>query len=235
MAIYQLPKRPLFPSPEEAEENGLLAVGGDLSPKRLLNAYAQGIFPWYHEGQPILWWSPDPRMVLFPKNFKRHKNLKRTIRKKLFSITFDTCFQQVIEQCASTRIEKEGTWITEDMKKAYVKLHQLGYAHSVETWQNGQLVGGLYGVSLGHTFFGESMFHLVTDASKVALWHLVDLMIFWDFDMIDVQQETDHLKSLGAIPVERKKFLHLLKGSMNKPTKKGLWTIPETINQNQHD
>ncbi len=224
MAIYYLPEEPLFPDPEEAEPDGLLAVGGDLLPERLLNAYANGIFPWYSDGLPIMWWSPDPRMVLFPEDFKRHKNLRRTVNKQIFKVTFDADFDRVIELCAATRAQSdEGTWITREMIEAYKKLHRLGYAHSVETWKNGELVGGLYGVSLGGSFFGESMFHLVTDASKVALWHLVDLLSAWNFDMIDAQQETAHLKSLGAKPVDRKNFLHLLKRSLKKPTKKGSW------------
>jgi leucyl/phenylalanyl-tRNA--protein transferase len=224
MSIYLLTDEPVFPDPNEAGEEGLLAVGGDLSPERLLNAYAAGIFPWYSSGQPILWWSPDPRMVLFPENFKRHKNLRRTVNKGIFRVTVDTCFDEVIDHCAGIREgSDEGTWITGEMKSAYKELHRLGFAHSFETWQNGKLAGGLYGVSIGASFFGESMFHLVSDTSKVALWYLVELMIRWDFDMIDVQQETGHLKRMGATPVERKKFLNLLRVSVSKPTKKGSW------------
>ena len=226
MPLYKLPDEPVFPSPEDALEGGLLAIGGDLSPERLLNAYANGIFPWYSDEDPIMWWSPDPRMILFPNKFKRHKNLRRTVNKGIFKVTTDMAFDDVIENCAELRKnEDEGTWITEDMKNAYKELHKLGFAHSVETWKDSELVGGLYGVSLGGTFFGESMFHKVTDASKVALWHLVDLLIKWDFDMIDAQQETPHLKSLGAEAIERKKFLNLLKQSMRKPTLRGKWKI----------
>ena len=225
MSVYYLNEQPLFPHPEEADSDGLLALGGDLSEERLLNAYASGIFPWYSEGQPVLWWSPDPRMVLFPKDFKRHKNLRRTVNKGIFQVTFDRCFDEVIDQCAGIRNNSfEGTWITDEMKTAYKNLHKAGYAHSVETWREGKLAGGLYGVSLGGAFFGESMFHLLTDASKVALWYLVELMLKWDFDMIDVQQETNHLKSLGAVPVKRKIFLTLLEKSLKKPTKRGLWS-----------
>jgi len=225
MSIYYLNDKPVFPDPEEADRDGIIALGGDLSEERLINAYASGIFPWYSEGQPILWWSPDPRMILFPDSFKRSKSLRRTVNKNVFNVTFDKNFDEVIEQCATVRENNfEGTWITEDMKAAYKKLHKSGYAHSVETWKDGKLAGGLYGVSLGGVFFGESMFHLVTDASKVALWHLVELMLKWDFDFIDVQQETNHLKNMGAVPVERKKFLTLLKNSLKKTTKRGLWS-----------
>jgi leucyl/phenylalanyl-tRNA--protein transferase len=226
MPVYRLPDEIVFPDPGLAEDNGLLAVGGDLKPGRLVHAYANGIFPWYSEGEPVLWWSPNPRMILFPKEFKRHKNLRRTVNKAVFNITFDRAFRQVIGQCAAVRKnDNSGTWITRDMEMAYIKLHELGLAHSVEAWQNGSLVGGLYGVSLGGTFFGESMFHLVTDASKVALWHLTDRLLLWNFDMIDAQQETPHLSSLGAKPVERKKFLHLLKESLKKPTRRGSWSV----------
>ncbi len=225
MAVYRLPDEIIFPDPMLADEDGLLAVGGDLKPERLIQAYANGIFPWYSHGEPVLWWSPDPRIVLFPECFKRHKNLRRTVNKALFEVTFDKAFEKVIGLCASTRDnELTGTWITPEMELAYMELHKLGLAHSVETWQNGRLVGGLYGISLGGTFFGESMFHLVTDASKVALWFLVDRLLEWNFDMIDAQQETRHLSSLGAKPVERKKFLHLLKQSLEKPTRQGSWS-----------
>jgi len=225
MPVYHLIEEPYFPHPSVAERDGLLAFGGSLSPEWLLAAYAEGIFPWYSEGQPILWWSPDPRMVLFPEKFKRHKNLRRLVEQKKFEVRFDHDFSSVIELCS--RVPRKGqtdTWITDDMKDAYKELHRLGYCHSVETYYNDELVGGLYGVSLGGTFFGESMFHLVTDASKVALWHLVDFCLLHQFDMIDVQQETSHLKSMGAIPLPRNDFLALLEKSMEKPTQKGKWS-----------
>ncbi len=226
MPIYQLPEEPLFPNPEMAEEDGLLAVGGDLSPERLLNAYSQGIFPWYSEGQPLLWWSPDPRMLLFPKDFKRSKSLSRTVQSDKFQIKFDRNFEEVINHCSKiSRKGQPGTWITEEMKNAYINLHQLGFAHSVETYLEEKLLGGLYGISLGGAFFGESMFHLVTDASKVALWNLVDRALEWNFDFIDVQQDTEHLRSLGAVNVDRKKFLILLSESLKKETRKGNWGI----------
>ena len=168
MPVYQLPDEPVFPPADLANADGLLAIGGDLSTPRLINAYSSGIFPWYSEGQPILWWSPNPRMVLFPDRFKRHKNLRRTVEKNIFTYTFDQEFEKVIDHCSHIKRKKQDdTWITEEMKKAYIQLHKAGYAHSVETYQQGKLVGGLYGISLGSVFFGESMFHLQTDASKV--------------------------------------------------------------------
>lgn len=224
MPVYQLTDELIFPHPSNAREDGLLALGGDLKPERLVLAYQYGIFPWFSEGDPVLWWSPDPRAVLFPDKFKRSASLKQTVKKKRFKVTFDRAFEQVITSCATTkRSDDVGTWITSSMVEAYTNLFNLGLAHSVEAWQDDRLVGGLYGVSLGGTFFGESMFHLVTDASKVALWYLVERLISWNFDMIDVQQETKHLSSMGAIPVERKKFLHLLNKSLEKPTRQGSW------------
>lgn len=238
MSIYQLPDEIAFPSPEKAEPDGLLAVGGDLSAQRLIAAYSLGIFPWYSDGEPILWWSPDPRMVLFPKDFRVSKTLRKVANNGKFEIKFDTAFADVIEMCASvSRIDQEGeTWITQEMKEAYINLHKKGIAHSVETYTNGKLVGGLYGLSLGGCFFGESMFHTVTDASKVALYHLVNKLTEWNFDLIDVQQETRHLKSLGAIPIERKDFLPLLNKSMQRHSIVGKWEynnssgIPDIFN-----
>lgn len=225
MPVYGLTDELLFPNPEFAGKDGLLAVGGDLSESRLLLAYSLGIFPWYSEGQPILWWSPNPRMVLFPENFKVSKSLKKVVDSGKFKVQFDTNFEAVIEQCATTpRKGQLETWITADIKKAYTSLHNSGFCHSVETYLDGKLVGGLYGLSLGGVFFGESMFHHVTDASKVALWHLVEYVKKFDFDMIDVQQETSHLKSLGANPVSRSKFLTLLDQSLKKKTLKGNWS-----------
>lgn len=224
MPVYELIKEHIFPDPGEAEKDGLLAIGGDLDVNRLLLAYSSGIFPWYSEGQPILWWSPDPRMVLFPDEFKRTKSLRRLVLQGKFDIKFDTNFREVINNCSSIpRSDQNGTWITREMTKAYLILHDLGYCHSVETYLGTELVGGLYGISLGGVFFGESMFHFVTDASKVALWYLVDQLIKWDFDMIDVQQDTAHLKSLGAKSIDRKKFLHLLNTSMDKKSLIGNW------------
>lgn len=224
MPVFALNDELIFPSPEQAEKDGLLAIGGDLSPERLLLAYSKGIFPWYSQGQPILWWSPDPRMVLFPDAFKKHKNLRRTINSDKFEVHFDHSFEEVIDRCSQVeRKDQPDTWITNDMKNAFIGLHRKGFCHSVETYLDGELVGGLYGLSLGGAFFGESMFHLVTDASKVALWHLVELANRWNFDMIDVQQDTNHLRSLGAQTIDRRKFLLLLNESLKKETKIGNW------------
>ena len=224
MPIYNLSEEPLFPPADLADKDGLLAVGGDLKPQRLLNAYAAGIFPWYSEGQPILWWSPDPRMVLFPEKFRRHKNLRRIIDKDIFTFSFDQEFAKVICYCSTVnRQNQESTWITEEMKEAYINLHKKGYAHSVETYSNGKLVGGLYGVSIGRIFFGESMFHLKSDASKVALWHLADFCLKNGIQIIDVQQNTSHLKSMGAEIISRKNFLTLLKENMSTASITGDW------------
>ncbi len=211
MSVFQLSDELVFPPPGLAEPDGLLAVGGNLSPKRLLFAYAAGIFPWYDDSQPILWWSPDPRMVLFPQEFKRHKNLRRLVQSRKFMITMDTDFVGVIEACGKAeRKGQEGTWITKEMQEAYTRLFELGFAHSLECRIDGKLAGGLYGVALGKIFFGESMFHRVTDASKVALWHLVDYLLENGFKLIDVQQDTPHLRSLGARLIPRKDFLKIL-------------------------
>jgi leucyl/phenylalanyl-tRNA--protein transferase len=224
MPIYALNKEPIFPDPNLADESGLLAVGGDLSVDRLVQAYSNGIFPWYSQGEPILWWSPDPRMVLFPENFKISKSLKQTLKNKSFEVKFDTNFREVIKRCAEVpRRGQPGTWITKEMSNAYQNLFKEGIAHSVETYQNGNLVGGLYGLSLGAVFFGESMFQTERDASKVALYHLVKKVTQWNFLMIDAQVETDHMKSLGAINIERKEFLMILEKALNHPTIKGKW------------
>jgi leucyl/phenylalanyl-tRNA--protein transferase len=201
-----------FPPLERAlrHPNGLLAAGGDLSPERLLSAYRSGIFPWYSEGDPILWWSPDPRMVLFPAEFKLTRSLRKTLRKAVFTVTADTAFAEVIEACRQPRKAQPGTWITEDMKRAYCALHDLGYAHSVETRLDDQLVGGLYGVALGRAFFGESMFSRATDASKVALATLVPQLERWGFGMIDCQMRTPLLAAFGAREIPRREFARRL-------------------------
>jgi len=224
MPIFKLPKEIIFPDPNLAEEDGLLAVGGDLSQERLIEAYANGIFPWYSDGEPILWWSPDPRMILFPDKFKVSKSLRQSIRNKNFEVCFDRDFKAVIQNCAiSDRNGDTGTWITTEMQEAYIKLHNAGFAHSVETYKDDKLIGGLYGISLGKAFFGESMFHTESDASKIALYSLVSRMKDWGFHFIDVQQDTKHLESLGAETVPRKKFLELLEGSLKFPSVKGKW------------
>ena len=215
----------IFLHPELADEEGLLAAGADLSVQTLILAYSNGIFPWYSDGSPILWWSPDPRMVLLPEDFKVSKSLLQTIRNKGLDVKFDTYFASVIEQCSKVmRKGQKGTWITEEMKQAYINLHKEGYAHSVETFKDGQLVGGLYGVSLGGAFFGESMFYTIRDASKVALYHLVEKVKRFQFNFIDVQQSTAHLKSLGAKDLTRSEFLDRLQKALKKDTLRGCWS-----------
>jgi len=188
------------------EPDGLLAVGGCLSTKRLLNAYRCGIFPWYNPDEPILWWSPDPRLVVFPDKLIVSRSLAKTMRKNIFTVSFDTAFSQVIAACAKPRKDSEGTWISADINQAYINLHHQGYAHSVEVWFNDELVGGLYGVALGQVFFGESMFHSKTDASKVAFVSLVAQLKEWGYQLIDCQVHTSHLASLGAEEIDRREF-----------------------------
>lgn len=224
MPVFQLEKDPVFPHPDLAEKSGLLAIGGDLSPERLIQAYANGIFPWYSKGDPILWWSPDPRMVLYPDRFKASKSLRKTIRTGVFSVSFDAEFNSVIHACARIpRKGQPGTWIVPEMIDAYIRLHELGYAHSVEVYLEGKLAGGLYGISLGRVFFGESMFFTERDASKVALYHLVERLKSLDFQLIDAQVETDHLRSVGAINIPRKEFLIQLQEAVSYKTLKGNW------------
>jgi leucyl/phenylalanyl-tRNA---protein transferase len=224
MPVYLLDDELRFPHPDHADKDGLLAVGGDLSPDRLILAYANGIFPWFNDDSPIMWWSPDPRMILIPGNFKKSKSLLQTIRGKKFEVQFDGNFSEVIRHCASTsRKHEDGTWIVPEMIDAYTTLHKMGFAHSVGTYREGHLVGGLYGVSIGKAFFGESMFYLERDASKVALAALVDRLVEWEFHLIDAQQQTGHLRSLGARPVQRAVFLDLLKEAVKFPTITGKW------------
>ncbi len=214
-----------FPSPETASAEGLLAVGGDLSTDRLLEAYRCGIFPWYGTGQPILWWSPDPRMVLFPDQLKISRSLRKTLRHSGFRVTLDNAFRQVIEGCAEPRRGQPGTWITAEMQDAYCDLHAAGHAHSVETWIGRDLVGGLYGVALGGAFFGESMFSRTTDASKVALVHLVRQLEAWGYRLIDCQVTSAHLSSLGAEEIPRSTFLSLLGHALGLPGQSGSWAF----------
>ena len=226
MPIFRLVDEPIFPPPDYADPSGLLAVGGDLSKERLLEAYRLGIFPWYSDDQPILWWSPDPRLVLDLKDFTISRSLRKTLKKAIFQVTFDHAFEQVIQACAVVpRAAQNGTWITEEMREAYINLHGLGYAHSVESWLGGELVGGLYGVSLGKAFFGESMFHLKTDASKVALATLVEKLKSWDFHFIDSQMTTEHMIRLGAKELPRRIFLKRLQLALRQPPKRGRWRI----------
>lgn len=229
MAFYQLLEdEPYFPNPEEAEPDGLIAIGGDLSVERLINAYAAGIFPWFNEGDPLLWWSPNPRFVLFLDKLKISKSLKQTLRKQIFNIKYDTCFAKVLENCSSVkRKDEEGTWITEEMKKAYLELHELGLAHSIEVFFNDELVGGLYGVALGGVFCGESMFHTVSNASKVAFVSLVEKLKELNFDFIDAQMHTEHLEKFGAKNIPRTNFLSLLKKALEKSILQEKWTVLE--------
>jgi len=230
MAVYRLRADLAFPPPSHAEPSGLLAVGGDLSPERLLRAYSLGIFPWY-EDPPVLWFSPDPRMVIAPGGLHVSKRLLRTLRQGRLELRMDTAFEAVIRSCASVpRPGSSGTWLTAEMIEAYRALHELGYAHACEAWQAGELVGGIYGVSLGSGFFAESMFHRARDASKAALTALVWQLEAWGFTLFDCQLPTPHLASLGARPWPRKRFLGALARALEAPTRRGGWTLdPEAI------
>jgi leucyl/phenylalanyl-tRNA--protein transferase len=214
-----------FPALDTAlkEPDGLLAVGGCLTPKRLINAYRHGIFPWFNPGEPILWWSPDPRLVLFPEKLKVSRSLKKTLRHQRFYTTYNQSFASVVQACAAPRDEHGGTWITNSMQEAYWALHQRGVAHSIEVWQEGELVGGLYGVAIGRVFFGESMFHRVTDASKVAFAGLVGHLIEWGYELVDCQVSSGHLLSLGAENIPRAKFIELLDRYCEQLPASGAW------------
>ncbi|QQT28091.1 leucyl/phenylalanyl-tRNA--protein transferase [Sphingobacterium spiritivorum] len=207
--IFQLDDQDLsFPHPKYAEEDGLLAVGGDLSPDRLLLAYSNGIFPWFSDDSPILWYAPHERFVIFPEKLKVSKSMKQILRKAEFKVTLNTAFEQVIRQCAKIeRKDQDGTWITADMIDAYIRLHPSGYAHAIEVWQDGQLVGGLYGVLIGQVFCGESMFSKVPNASKIALIHLFQ---FFDLKFVDCQFHTDHLASMGGEMISQEDYLNIL-------------------------
>lgn len=226
MPVYRLEKRPVFPPVEEAEPDGLLAVGGDLSLERLLAAYRAGIFPWY-DSPPILWWSPDPRLVLEPDELHVSASLRKVIRQGRFEVRADTAFEQVIRACAETfRPGEDGTWITAEMQAAYIRLFEAGYAHCVESWMGGRLVGGIYGVSIGRAFFGESMFHHVNDASKVALAALVATLKARQIGLFDCQVSSPHLRSLGAREIPRSEFLRRLDEAVSFPTIRERWSIP---------
>ena len=214
-----------FPSLDTAlkEPDGLLAVGGCLTPTRLINAYRHGIFPWFNPGEPILWWSPDPRLILFPEKLKVSRSLKKTLRHRRFYITYNHSFNNVVQFCAAPRDEHGGTWITTSMQEAYRVLYQRGIAHSIEVWQEGELVGGLYGVAIGRVFFGESMFHRVTDASKVAFVGLVERLIDWGYELVDCQVSSGHLISLGAENIPRAKFIELLDCYCEQSPTAGAW------------
>jgi leucyl/phenylalanyl-tRNA--protein transferase len=224
VAVYRLDERLAFPPAEQAPRAGPLAVGGDLRPERLLLAYSQGIFPWYGEGEPILWHSPDPRMVLLVDEIRVPRSLRRTVRQGRFRLSLDTAFAPVVEGCArAARPGQLGTWITEAMREAYLELHRRGFAHSVEAWLGDELAGGLYGVSLGAAFFGESMFTRVADASKVALVALVEQLRRWDVRLVDCQVYTEHLARFGATEWPRRKFLQALGEALRHPTRRGPW------------
>ncbi|MDR4514081.1 leucyl/phenylalanyl-tRNA--protein transferase [Nitrosomonas sp.] len=210
--VHLITSDSLFPPLEEAllEPNGLLAVGGDLSPKRLINAYENGIFPWFNKDEPALWWSPDPRMVLFPNELKVSRSLRKSIKKNNYHVRCDSHFSEVMLACAEPRRNQAGTWIHPDMVSAYTALHEIGLAHSVETWIDGKLVGGLYGLAMGKVFFGESMFSRAPDASKIAFVYLVRHLIQWNYILIDCQVRTAHLASLGAREISRAEFSQIL-------------------------
>lgn len=217
-----------FPDVELAltDPDGLLAVGGELSTARLINAYRSGIFPWYEEDQPVLWWSPNPRCVLYPDQIHISRSLKKTLRKTQFKVTFDTAFSDVIAHCADLRVDQEGTWITDDIMEAFQQLHALGIAHSIEVWEldneSPLLVGGLYGIAMGKVFFGESMFSRRTDASKIALTHLCQQLQAWGFNLIDCQVHNNHLQSLGTAMLPRNEFITHLQSAIDDP-KHSLW------------
>ena len=226
MPVFSLPPEHVFPDPQLAREDGLLAVGGDLHPHRLLLAYAMGIFPWYSEGQPILWHSPDPRFVLIPAELRLQRSLRKVLKKHPFEIRMDTAFEEVIDACARARRPgQRGTWITRDMKDGYLELHRLGFAHSTEAWFEDQLVGGLYGVSLGSIYFGESMFARVDDASKVAFTYLIRQLQEWGFDVVDSQVYTRHLARFGAHEIPRRRYLSMLEAGLREPTRRGKWVL----------
>ena len=226
MPVYQLSEDLVFPSPHLASKEGLLAVGGDLTRSRLLLAYSLGIFPWYSENEPILWWSPDPRLVLYPDELKISRSLSRVIKKGAYTVTVDCAFEQVINECARVRLENhEGTWIVDEMVKAYCDLHESGFAHSVEAWEDGHLAGGLYGVSLGRSFFGESMFTRVSNASKVAFVSLVRHLRSLDFALIDCQVTTGHLTRFGAREISRARYLEELDEALRAGTLRGKWAF----------
>ena len=226
MTVFALPTQPIFPDPSLADEDGLLAVGGDLSPQRLLMAYGRGIFPWYSENAPILWWSPDPRLILEPSRVHVPKRLERILRQGVFRFTLDTAFERVIAGCAQTpRRGACGTWIVPEMLAAYCRLHELGFAHSIEVWSGGTLVGGLYGVALGGAFFGESMFYNEPDASKAGFVTLIRALDRAGFILFDCQQTTAHMLRFGGFEVPRDEFLSRLEQALELPSPRGPWSL----------
>jgi leucyl/phenylalanyl-tRNA--protein transferase len=230
MPVYRLCDEPIFPPAADAEPSGLLAVGGDLSPVRLLVAYASGIFPWYSDGEPILWFSPDPRMVLEPEGLRPDRGMRRNLEGVDFELRMDSDFERVIRACAGARRpDAAGTWITPEMIRAYCELHDLGFAHSVEAWQDGELVGGVYGVALGTYFSGESMFHARAGASIAALVALVVQLRVWGFRIFDCQTYSRHVERLGARPWLRRRFLDALSVAVAEPTRRGRWSFDPRI------
>lgn len=226
MPVFQLDERLIFPPPELADRNGVIAVGGDLRPERLLIAYSMGIFPWYSEDLPIIWHSPDPRLVLEARDLHVSRSLRKTMRKRPYEIRLDTAFAEVIDRCAEApRKGQDGTWITDEMRDAYVRLHELGFAHSAEAWRGNELCGGLYGVSLGGVFYGESMFARADDASKIAFVTLVEQLVAWNIHLIDCQAHTHHLSRFGARNWPRKRFLSALARALEQPTRRGHWRL----------
>ena len=218
-------RREAFPDADQAltEPNGLLAIGGCLSPERLEKAYRSGIFPWYNKGEPILWWSPNPRLILRPECIRISRSLRKILRDNEFRITFDIAYSDVISACAGHRPNAQGTWITQEMYAAYIDLHNRGLAHSVEAWHDGKLAGGLYGIAVGQVFFGESMFYRRSNASKVAFVHLAGALHAWNYRLIDCQVRTEHLISLGAEELPRREFLRLLDEYCNRDPANSAW------------
>ena len=230
MAVFRLPRQPIFPDPELAEPDGLLAVGGDLSPERLLRAYSEGIFPWYSEETPILWWSPEPRMVLLPGELHVPRSLERTLRSGRYLVRSDAAFGEVIRRCAAKdRPDQDGTWITAEMVEAYERLHALGHAHSFEAWDEQGLAGGVYGVSIGAAFFGESMFADRPDASKAAFATAVRWMRGRGIELVDCQVDTDHLRRFGAREIPRAEFLARLRNALATAGASGRWKLDEGV------
>lgn len=226
MPVYLLGKELSFPPPEGANEEGIVAVGGDTSPERLLVAYRNGIFPWPAEGYPLLWFSPDPRFALVPRRAHVSRSLRKILRRSTLRITADRAFERVIQACASVqRPKQKGTWITDELREGYLGLHERGYAHSIEAWDGDALVGGLYGVAVGRGFAGESMFSTVPDASKVAFVTLLGQLALWDFSIVDCQVPTDHLARFGATPWPRDEFLSLWRQAADTPDLLGPWTL----------
>lgn len=228
--VFELSQELAFPDPNRARRDGLLAVGGDLSPERLLLAYSNGIFPWFSEGDPILWWSPPVRPVLAPAEVRVNRSLAKTLRRAPYELRFDSACAEVIAACATVpRVGQGGTWITDDMQAAYTRLHELGFVHSAEAWQDGVLVGGCYGVAIGKAFFGESMFARAPDASKVAFVGLCRHLAAWGFGLIDSQVTNEHTERFGTVEIPRVEFLARVRGLAQQPTKRGRWSVESSL------